>query len=159
MKTVFIARHSHAEEHALLGKDINRKLTKEGIKDAELMAARIAESFPSIELVYTSDATRAKQTATIYCEVLGCTLIEQSNLYNASHGQIKFNLSIITDMVNNILLVAHNPGITNYINSLQIVTLDNMPTAGIFGFESQCTRWTELHEAEKKYIYFSYPRI
>jgi phosphohistidine phosphatase len=159
MKTVYIARHSHTEEGGFFTKDIHRKLTTQGHTDAKMMAERLLGHTNNIDTIITSNATRALQTAEIYAATLKAPLVEIPALYNASYQAIQQAIEQMDNDVHTILLVAHNPGVTNYINSLEIVALDNMPTAGIFGFESAVLSWADLHNNETQYCYFSYPSL
>lgn len=116
---IYVLRHGEAEERETGLADRDRKLTAKGKKDLKevLKIARKAETAP--DLILTSPLRRAKETATIAADILGCkSVVETRNLLpGASPEQIWSEIS--TDYkVDSILLAGHQPHLGSLIGLL-----------------------------------------
>jgi phosphohistidine phosphatase len=116
---IYVLRHGEAEERETGLADRDRKLTAKGKKDLKevLKIARKAEAAP--DLILTSPLRRAKETATIAADILGCkSVVETRNLLpGASPEQIWSEIS--TDYkVDSILLAGHQPHLGSLIGLL-----------------------------------------
>ena len=65
----------------------------------------------------------------------------------------------INPLMNTVAVFAHNPGITDFVNSLKIVHLDNMPTCGVFAVKLHTTEWSEFITCKKDFWFFDYPKL
>ena len=63
MKTLLLLRHAKAENAAPGASDINRSLNERGKKEAQAIGTFIRKQNLSVELVLSSPAVRARQTA------------------------------------------------------------------------------------------------
>lgn len=111
MKTLLLLRHAKAEPDAQ-GGDRERRLTPRGKHDAGAVGRIIAELGLPIDLIVSSDARRAQETAEIVASVIGWQnpIRLEPRIYGASAGQL---LDLIHDLPESAicaLLVGHNPG-------------------------------------------------
>lgn len=160
MKTIYLVRHSKAEQH-FIGNDFERKLTETGKQNSELVSKRLIEKYPSIELFISSPAKRAKTTAQQFAacyQVDKESIVYKSELYHAPSFVYEKVIDGIDNDFNSVIIFAHNPGINDYINQLGIVALDNMPTTGVFVFQANVAKWTDVAKAKKQFLYFDYPK-
>jgi phosphohistidine phosphatase len=159
MKTVYLLRHSKTEQ-IIFGKDFERNLTERGIENTKKIAKAFKKHEINIDTVLCSTAYRTKQTLSALSKTF---LINQSiinycdALYLAPFSEYYQQIKTIADNVQSVLIIAHNPGITDFINSLGIVELDNMPTSGLFGFKADCDNWADFDNSNKKFILFEKP--
>jgi len=58
-----------------------------------------------------------------------------------------------------IALFSHNPGITEFANSLTHVRIDDMPTCSVFAVKINTDKWSDFRLAKKEFLFFDYPRI
>jgi phosphohistidine phosphatase len=63
---------------------------------------------------------------------------------------------MIDEKSNNVLLVAHNPGITNLANKLGEHRIENIPTAGMIGFSFD-GEWKNFTNEKCKFLFYEYP--
>src|SRR5690606_40397205 len=73
-KSLYIIRHAKAELPTFEKDDFDRDLLPKGINRAILIAKKLKTHLPAGDekiLVISSTANRAKQTAKIFCDVLG----------------------------------------------------------------------------------------
>jgi phosphohistidine phosphatase len=111
-RTIMVLRHAQAvSSHA--GGDFHRKLTDHGIRQAQQVAAHLKSIAWRPELALVSAAKRTMQTAEIIVKHFeNIELIADRNLYLAE-GTIMIDvLSSMPDHITNLLLVGHNPGIS-----------------------------------------------
>jgi phosphohistidine phosphatase len=160
MKTIFVIRHAKAEQLFTVN-DFERKLTDNGKADATLVANRNSNQLKSIEVFISSPAKRAKTTAQLFATTVGFhedNIIYKSELYHAPEFVYYEVLSKLTNDINSVILFAHNPGITDFVNGLSIVKLDNMPTSGCFGFTCAVESWADFAKTQKQFLHFDYPK-
>jgi len=58
------------------------------------------------------------------------------------------------------MLVGHNPGLTDFVNTLseEETNIDNIPTCGIVAFEVREESWKALKWGQAKMTFFDYPK-
>lgn len=104
---LFLMRHAEAANTGSDRRDVSRELTARG----RVQAAEVGELLgrQRVELVLSSSATRARQTA----ELLGlpAPIRFLDRLYNAGSRQLLAELSGVPDQVRTVLVVGHAPGI------------------------------------------------
>lgn len=110
-----LVRHAHAEWPDYVGRDFARTLTDRGVKEAHAtgLALRAAGLIP--RRIIASAARRTEQTARILADELllppsSLQLLE--SLYNAAAPMLADALQAAVQQGTPVLLVAHNPGIS-----------------------------------------------
>jgi phosphohistidine phosphatase len=119
MKTLYLLRHAHAIDAAPVScGDHERFLSETGIRQAEQVAACLQARGIVPDLVSSSSSVRTSQTVRI---VFGCLPDEalaipaqfSRMLYLASAATLFQHISDIEDDVERLLVVAHNPGLSD----------------------------------------------
>ena len=113
-----------------------------------------------VDLICSSTAQRAKQTACITAKVLGYPEAEirwEKSLYHASPEELLAVIRRQSEAVQTLVLVGHNPGLTELIVHLG-VNLDNLPTAGQFAFTVLSENWKDLSAANCKFEWWDSPK-
>lgn len=121
-KTLYLIRHAKAEEHSFLKKDFDRNLVDEGVQRANTVAVTLQGHLKEGSIrVISSTASRAKQTAEIFCNHIGYPIgniqLEES-LYEAYHRDILDVISRVSAAVDTLLVFGHNPGLSELTNYL-----------------------------------------
>ncbi len=115
MKRLTLLRHGHAEAHAE-GGDFDRALDARGRAEVARAAAAIMNSVGKPDLILVSTAQRTQQTAAIFCEHAGnaggAAMRGERSLYHASCDELLNIVHSIADEITHLLLVGHNPGIS-----------------------------------------------
>ncbi|RYZ20646.1 MAG: histidine phosphatase family protein [Chitinophagaceae bacterium] len=160
MKTLLLVRHAKSSWDDITMKDFDRPLNERGKKDAPEMAERVKEKL-KIDHFVSSPAKRAKRTARFFAEASGydkddVVLVE--NLYEPTMQAFADAVAALPADKNVVALFAHNPGITEYVNSLTNVRVDDMPTCGVFAVGIDRKSWADFATAEKKFLFFDYPK-
>lgn len=162
MKTVYIIRHAKSGWVDVTLSDIERPLNERGKKDAEDMAKRLRDRDPDISLFISSPAKRALKTAKSFCKeyhVDAADLLVVPELYQAPADVFYEVIKNIKDKHEHVALFSHNPGISEFVNSLDSgVRIDTMPTCAIFAIAIDSDSWADFKTAEKKFLFFDYPK-
>lgn len=163
MKTLLLIRHAKSSWEDAGMTDVDRPLNARGIKDAGAMATRLYKRVPVIDAFISSPALRAKTTAEKFIAVFGAQkdwLLTQQGLYLAPAPFFTSFINTADDRLNSIAIFAHNPGITDYANTLTTaVRTDNIPTCGIFAVAAEIDSWKDFAPASKKFLFYDYPKL
>jgi len=160
MKKIILIRHAKSSwDHPWLA-DFERPLAERGERDAPQMAASLKNRGITVDLICSSTAQRAKQTACITAEVLGYPekkINWEKSLYHASEDYLLRFIQSQSDQIQTLALVGHNPGLTELIRTLG-VKLDNLPTAGQFAFSLAIDHWKELSRDTCSFAWWDSPK-
>ncbi len=142
-------------------KDFDRPLNERGKKDAPEMAERIREKPMEIDHFVSSPARRAKRTARYFAEAYKTDkddILYIEDLYGAGPEVFSKTVTGLSDKYDTVAIFSHNPGITEFVNSLTIVRVDDMPTCAVFGASAEINNWADFMSADKKFLFFDYPK-
>jgi len=161
LKKLLIVRHAKSDQR-FFGNDFERPLNERGKTDAPVMANRLLKQKITIDAFVASPAERAKRTVEIFTDVYNVSheeIIFASALYHAPAEVFYEVVASLPDHLDNVALFSHNPGISHFVNSLQTaVTIDNMPTCGIFAVEADILQWRDFAKCKKTFLLFEYPK-
>ena len=85
-------------------------------------------------------------------------LQRENALYLATLDDLLATLVAQDNGFNNILMVAHNPGLTTFANYLAPGISNNLPTAGIVSVQIDRDDWNLFEQAETELIVYDYPK-
>lgn len=161
MKELLLIRHAKSSWEDPSGKDIDRPLHDRGEKDAKDMAKRLLHRDIKINAFISSPAKRAVETAHYFLKAFDKKdkqLILDARLYEPQVVNFYNVIEQIDKDEECIALFSHNPGITDFINQLTDVHVDDVPTCGIFAIRADIKKWKEFQAAEKQFWFFDYPK-
>ena len=160
MKKLVFIRHAKSSWDDPYLDDHERPLAERGLRDAPRMAQRLKKRDFKIDAMISSDAKRAKTTALIMAEILHFpkeNIVFTPNLYMASANKILAEIRQTKSNVESILVFGHNPGFNEIIEKLG-GEIDNLPTAGQFGFKLDIKDWEDISPKKAKVWFFDYPK-
>lgn len=161
MKTLLLVRHAKTAADSETGKDVDRLLTERGNKDAVTMAQRLLDQKTQIDVLVSSTAKRAMETAHHFYKAYKSSdtvLIEKSELYNAVPTAYYIVIESLSNDWKRAAFFAHNPGITDMANDLGVAHVDDMPTCAVFAITADTTDWKDFRKAEKRFLFFDSPK-
>lgn len=161
MKQLILIRHAKSDWNDPSLSDFDRPLNARGKRDAPVMAQRLLDKKISIDLFVASPAKRAKKTAAIFAEAYGFDKKQvhfQDELYLAPETVFAAVVSKLDNNADAVAIFAHNPGITDFANSLTNARIDDMPTCCIFAIQADCKNWNDFAAAKKKFLFVDYPK-
>ncbi|MGO8671353.1 MAG: SixA phosphatase family protein [Capsulimonadaceae bacterium] len=164
MKTLIIVRHAKAQPDSPEG-DFGRKLAPRGQADAKYAARCIHRGLTDgigtlppprfIELIITSDAARALETANIVAATVPHeALMTEHAIYDASLDDLLDVIRGLPDEANTVLLVGHNPGLSEVLYHLATDkrTADDLKTAAAAFTELNIDSWTDFGESTGRIV-------
>jgi phosphohistidine phosphatase len=162
VKRLTLFRHAKSSWNDPELPDNERPLTSRGERDAPAMAARLGARGDRPNVVLTSHAVRAAATARAITATLGCpdgTLRVDRRIYLASAERLLELLRAQDDRDAHVLVVGHNPGLTEVANRLlPTFGVDNVPTAGIVAIAVDSERWSSLAPEVCRLLFYDYPK-
>ena len=161
MKTLLLIRHAKSSWDNVILPDFERPLNERGKYDAPLMAKRIKEKKIEIDAFVSSPAKRAKKTAEIFMAEFNAKekkLIFIPSLYEATSEKFYDAIENLKDKYDTVALFAHNPGITDFINSLECTPVYDMPTSAVYAIKIKTKNWRDFRKANKEFLFFDYPK-
>jgi phosphohistidine phosphatase len=161
MKRITLLRHAKSSWQDSSLADRDRPLNKRGQRDAPDMGQRLKARGARPSLILTSPADRAKKTARSVARELDYPqefIQKEDDLYLASPETLIAVVSRQENGFNDIMLVAHNPGITDLANRLGDMRIRNVPTCGVVAVDVDITEWTELAAYRGTTVFFDYPK-
>jgi len=154
MKTLYIIRHAKTNKTV---NDLDRELLPLGIERINQLGKYLAANGCKADVFYSSFAHRAVQTAHIIAEHIGYPKdkITTSELLYFTTQEEYFD--IITEQkntVNSILIVGHNPEITNVAQFFVPDFTSYMQTGACFCFDFKTDDWTNIFTAEREVRFY-----
>jgi phosphohistidine phosphatase len=130
-----LVRHAKSDWSSPGLADHDRPLNRRGERDAPVMAARLAEAGFVPDVIVSSTALRARTTAQAFADRFDRDISLEQRLYAAPGSTL---LTGVTDAgaagASSVLLVAHNPGITDLAYALSREHIQTMPTCAVATF-------------------------
>lgn len=160
MKTLTILRHAKSSWKDLSLADFERPLNKRGKRDAPFMAKKFQEKGHIPSLILSSPSTRTRLTVDAFVPMLPTTQVRfEERIYEAHAQNLLKLIRKQTDEIASLMLVGHNPGLTDLVNYFAIDHIDNVPTTGLLQFEFSVTSWQQLNAQVANLVYFEYPKL
>lgn len=125
------------------------------------MADRLMDKKVEIDSFVSSPAKRARKTAEVFSKAFGQgkkDVLIKEELYEAGEDQFAGVIASLDNEDDVVALFSHNPGITDYANTLTATRIDNIPTSGIFAVRAEIDDWKDFASASKQLWFFDYPK-
>lgn len=113
-------------------------------------------------LVVASHAVRALDTARLLAEALGYPPGEvqvEPGIYHQGAEGVYELLVTLPDDKDCVLLVGHNPVLTQLANLFLKEPVQYMPTTGVVGVGFDCEKWEEIPLASHKVLFLITPKM
>jgi phosphohistidine phosphatase len=151
MKTVYIVRHGKAVPASANVADIERMLTDTGVARTCKVALFMAETKPVIDHILSSPAERAYDTALILADKLGIPVSKIATddiLFTGDDTDALAAIEDLDDNLNSVMLVGHNPYVTQLANRFADPKLESLPTTGVVSVHFETEKWAELRKVK-----------
>ncbi len=161
MKKLLLIRHAKSSWDSAAISDFERPLNDRGKHDAPMMAKRIKDKKIKIDAFVSSPAKRAKKTAEIFMKEFNFKeedLVLMPSLYEASVNDFYRVIENLDDKYDTVAIFSHNPGIAEFINSLECSAIFSMPTCAVFALQISTKQWEDFDDAAKELLFFDFPK-
>ena len=160
-RTLILIRHAKSSWANPMQSDYDRPLNDRGEEEAPQMGEKLKGLHIIPDLIIASSAKRTRQTAKRIAKKVGYDVDKikwEEKLYHCIPSVFEEVIRGINDKVKTVFIVAHNPGITEFVNQLSPdFATDNMPTCGIAGAHVDAEEWSSFSKAKRKVFLFEYP--
>ncbi len=162
MKQLIIVRHAKSYWGNIELSDHDRPIKKAGIDRTKKVVEffKRNEIFP--EHILSSSALRAIQTASLISNGINYDenkIEKRKSLYLTDEESIFDEICSVSNSVNSLMLVAHNPTLTYFVNFFVDPKLDNLPTTGAVCIEFKTNSWENIVDAKFKVKFVVFPRM
>jgi phosphohistidine phosphatase len=125
------------------------------------MARRLKEKDVNLDLMLTSPAKRALSTCKRIADVLSFPeekIRVDEKLYHASEDKMLDIVHDLKDQHDKVMIFGHNPGLTDFVNSLTEEHIMNVPTCGVVAFNFPVGSWRDVTWDNGEIVFFDYPK-
>ncbi len=147
MKRLTLVRHGKSSWNDTDLADFDRPLNQRGERDAPRMGERLYRRNLRPALILSSPAQRARQTAkalTAQLKLAPEQLRFDASIYEAEPADLLKLIRSFEEEWQQVLLVGHNPGLTELGNLLADCGLDNLPTCGVLVIDFDVSSWRQV---------------
>lgn len=161
MKRVLLLRHGKSDWGAATGEDHDRPLNKRGEKASSLMGRFLADIDQVPDLVITSTATRASETARLASEAgrWPGSIETTRSLYATTPESALDLIKGIDDSADSVLLVGHEPTWSVLAGRLIGAGSIRMPTAAMVRIDMAVARWKSVSFCSGTLIWMVTPKL
>ena len=139
--------------------DFQRPLNGRGKADGPKMSSYIHSRIDKIDFLHCSSSVRTYETSKYFIDRIKFVDIKyDESLYHSSSSEIINNINYYDEQYNSAMIIAHNPGLTNFINEIANVMLDNLPTTGLVEINFDCAKWTDISQDNSTVIDIKFPK-
>jgi len=161
MKTLIAVRHAKSSWDEPWLSDHDRPLNKRGERNAPEMGWRLADRKIFPEILVSSTAVRALETARLMAKEISFSpekIIQERKLFHSAPREIIAVVRHLPANFHSAMIFLHNPGITDFVNRICDISLDNIPTAGMAAIQFEAWRWDEVDFGNGKLLFYDYPK-
>lgn len=153
MKNLTLFRHAKTERDSTTGRDFDRRLAERGERDAPKMGEEIRRLGLAYDLILSSPAARAAETA----ELAGFEPRFDQRIYDASAGELLAILQQAENGLDALMMVGHNPGFERLASRLTGQQLE-MPTGSLVEIMLPIDNWRDAADGDGRLVRFLKPK-
>lgn len=153
MKSLTLFRHAKTERDSTTGRDFDRQLAERGERDAARMGEELRKLGGEFDLILSSPASRAAQTA----ELAGLAPSFDERIYDASSGQLLAIVQEQDESAERLMMVGHNPGFERLASRL-IGEEVEMPTGSLLEVGLPISDWRDAGSMKGALVRFLKPK-
>jgi len=160
MKYLSLIRHAKSDWGDSSVADFDRSLNARGRKAAPLMGARMALRMEIPELLISSPAKRARETAqqiALALEIPRDEILLHQGIYEARKEDLVRLIQGFSDQAH-IALIGHNPGISDLAAWLCPGSPTHLPTCAVLVLELEINSWPKTHRECAHLLHYDYPK-
>lgn len=153
MKSLTLFRHAKTERESDSGRDFDRRLNDRGQRDAPRIGEEIRKLDLEYDLLLSSPAARAAETATL----AGLDPRFDERIYDASAGELMAIVEEVEEEIDRLLMIGHNPGFERLASRLLGQNLE-MPTGSLVEIDLPIDGWHDAAGASGRMVRFLKPK-
>ncbi len=145
MKALYLLRHAKSSWKDTGLQDFDRPLNERGREAAPLVGQFIRKGRLRVDVMLSSPAMRARQTAALVKESarLSAELLYDERIYEADAERLLEVVRQAAESADALMLVGHNPGMEELVERLTGETRE-MPTAALACISLDVEKWSKV---------------
>ncbi|MGA2824446.1 MAG: histidine phosphatase family protein [Bacteroidales bacterium] len=162
MKKLYLVRHAKSSWEEPGGYDLDRPLLEKGIKRTMKVIRFLKERAVTIDLMISSPAERALQTAILVAQGIGYPeekIRVERKIYDGYYDRILDLIYSTANNVNSLMIFGHNPTITQLANLFLHPGVDLLPTTGIICISFDTKKWESIPSVEPVNEFIVFPKM
>ena len=161
MKTLFLARHGKSSwSHPELP-DEKRPLLVKGENNTKFIAEQLLSKVVKVDLIISSPVVRALETAKIIALILKYpeeNIKTDNIIYSADANGLFDPLFDLSDSIESVMIIGHNPAMTYFVNNFIEKKVDNLPTSGVICVSLKIDKWQDIIKPNGKELFRIFPK-
>ena len=161
MKTVYIVRHAKSSWDSADLPDEKRPLLEKGKKRTKKVVDYLLENNIRVDYIISSHAVRALETAKILAHALKYpaeSIKIDSHLYYTDGDGISNQFFDLPDRFDSVMIVGHNPALTDFVNNYLPESVDQLPTSGVVSISFHTDEWDKAPMADHHVNFILFPK-
>lgn len=161
MKLLTIVRHAKSSWSNFEITDHERPVKSSGIEKTKKVINFLNSRDFNTDLILSSSAVRAFQTASMIAEGIGYPvddILKLKSIYHARIDDIYNEIYGLDSSINSVMIFGHNPTFTDFVNEYLSPEIDNLPTSGTVCIEFNTDSWDNIADAKYDVKFVVYPR-
>ena len=153
MKQLLIVRHAKSSWDDFNISDHERPILEKGKRKTIAVANQLKQKNIKPDLIISSTAVRAKETAMILAnelEVPEDKIIYNKHIYHAYDDEVLSELYGLDNNINTVMVVGHNPTLTDIVNHFSKKIIDNLPTSAVASITFKTDKWENTGNCKHK---------
>ena len=162
MKTLFLVRHAKSSWDAPGYSDELRPLLEKGEKKTRLVADYLIKEGIKTDLMISSQAVRAYETAKIMAACLDYpvkNILKDRRIYDGPYDRMLDLIYGTTNDVNTLMIFGHNPLITQLANLFLHPGIDDMHTSAVVCINFHTGKWEEIPASKSELKFYIFPKM
>jgi phosphohistidine phosphatase len=162
MKTLYLIRHAKSSWEAPGLPDEERPLIPKGEIKTQRIVDFLVKRETTIDLMISSHAVRAFETAKIVATGLGYPVENiriERRIYDGYYDRILDLIYGTPNDVTSLAIFGHNPTITHLANLFLHPGIDEMPTSAVVCITFDTDKWEEIPSCEAVQEFYIYPKM
>lgn len=159
--TLYVVRHAKAQDRALYMTDHDRQLVTEGIVAATKVGRYLDGKAVRPDVIISSTAPRAKDTAKIVAEQLGFDPVRIQLDESLFGGGPKAYLAAINALpagVQSVMVVGHNPDVSYFVEYLTHEDIGSMSKGAVVAISFEDLDWSHVSSRTGRLVFQIKPK-
>ncbi len=162
MKTIYLVRHAKSSWDDPDLSDEERPLVEKGVRKTQQVIDYLNAHHITADLMLSSPAVRAFETAMLFAKGIRYPaekITVMPEIYHFDSAYILRALQGLTDDIQSVMIIGHNPGITQLASSLMEKDLEWLSTSAIAGIDIHTDQWDRILDSKRSVRFILHPKM
>jgi phosphohistidine phosphatase len=162
MKVLYLVRHAKSDWGKPGQKDEERILLEKGIKRTAMIVDYLRQKEVMPDVIVSSPAARASLTANLIAAGLGYPekkVDHEQLIYSGDSDDILDHIYETPAKVNSMMIVGHNPTLTNLANRFLDEMLEWLPTSAVVCIHFDTEKWADIRKCPRQTGFVISPKM